>query len=287
MVSVRQLRRRIRSVENTSKVTNAMQLIAASKMRKAQVAALASRDYAVKIQEVIADLEAQPRDSDQSHPLLERREISRIEILHLTPDRGLCGGLHGNLNRSVGQFIVQSRPTSVSVIVAGRKGRDFMIRTGQDVKALFTGIDDQPTMADVLPMSNILLNDFVEGTVDEVYIAFPRFVSTVVQEPVIMRLLPVDPAELPTASRVGYIYEPGAREVLNSLLPRFVEMEVYHAFLELVASEHSARMVAMRNATDAANDLIDDLTLAMNKVRQESITGELLDMIGGTLALEG
>ncbi|SVA49258.1 uncharacterized protein METZ01_LOCUS102112, partial [marine metagenome] len=270
MVSVRQLRRRIRSVENTSKVTNAMQLIAASKMRKAQVAALASRDYAVKIQEVIADLEAQPRDSDQSHPLLERREISRIEILHLTPDRGLCGGLHGNLNRSVGQFIVQSRPTSVSVIVAGRKGRDFMIRTGQDVKALFTGIDDQPTMADVLPMSNILLNDFVEGTVDEVYIAFPRFVSTVVQEPVIMRLLPVDPAELPTASRVGYIYEPGAREVLNSLLPRFVEMEVYHAFLELVASEHSARMVAMRNATDAANDLIDELTLAMNKVRQES-----------------
>jgi len=120
-----------------------------------------------------------------------------------------------------------------------------------------------------------------------VYIAFPRFVSTVVQEPVIMRLLPVDPAELPTASKVGYIYEPDAREVLNSLLPRFVEMEVYHAFLELVASEHSARMVAMRNATDAAKDLIDDLTLAMNKVRQESITGELLDMIGGTLALEG
>ena len=286
MASIRQIRRRIRSIENTGKVTKAMEMIAASRMRRAQASVLAGRPYSEKIQEVIAHLAAQPGEDEGVQPLLERRPVNRIEVLHISPDRGLCGGMHSNLNRRVGQFILEQQ-VPVTAIVVGRKGRDFMVRYGQDVKAVFINMGDRPSVADTLATSQMVINDYAEGTVDEVYMSYVEFVSTTVQRPVVTRLLPITPADLPAAERVGYIYEPNSLTVLGSLLPRFVEMQVYHALLELIASEQSARMVAMRNATENAGEMVQDLTLLANKVRQESITNELLDILGGVAAVGG
>ncbi len=287
MPSVRDLRNRIRSVGNTSKVTNAMSLIAASKMRRAQIAVTQGRPYAEKIQEVIGHLAAQPgEDAMAAHPLLQVRPVQRVGILVISPDRGLCGGMHGNLNRRVAQFILdQSSPARV--IVVGRKGRDFMVRYGQDVQAVFTDMGERPVLADTTAISHLLIDGYSQGEVDEVYLAYTKYVSTMTQQSVVEKLLPVTPADLTAGERVGYIYEPDNLMVLGSLLPRFIEMEVYHALLESIASEQSARMVAMRAATDNANELLDDLTLDMNKLRQDSITNELLDLVGGQIALEG
>ena len=287
MPSVKDIRRRIRSVENTGKVTNAMSLVAASKMRRAQQAVTQGRPFAQKILEVIAHLAAQP--ADESGPvqnLLQVRPVQRVGIVVVSPDRGLCGGMHANLNRRVDQFI-REQQSPVRVIAVGRKGRDFVVRTGQDVQAVFTDLGERPELADTIAISQLVIDSYSQGEVDEVHLAFTRFVSTVSQVPEVVRLLPVTPAELTGAERVGYIYEPDNLTVLENLLPRFVEMEVYHSILESIASEQSSRMVAMRAATDNAAELVDDLTLVMNKVRQDSITNELLDLIGGAMALEG
>ncbi|MBL16838.1 MAG: ATP synthase F1 subunit gamma [Chloroflexi bacterium] len=287
MPSVRDIRRRIRSVDNTAKVTNAMSLIAASKMRRAQSNVLEGRPYSVKIQEVIANLAAQPMDDqDGAQPLLAVRTVERSTILMVSPDRGLCGGLHANLNRRVGQFMLEQQ-VPVQAIAVGRKGRDFMARTNQDLKATFTDLGETPLLIDTHAISHMVIESYCEGETDEIYLAYTNFVSTMVQEPVIEKLLPIAPAELTSAQSVGYIYEPGNIAVLHNLLPRFVEMQIYHAILEAIASEQSARMVAMRAATDNASELAGDLTLTMNKLRQESITNELLDLIGGQIALEG
>ena len=284
MPSVRDIRRRIRSVENTSKVTNAMSLIAASKMRRAQQAVTQGRPFAEKIQEVIAHVAAQPTDeSGVVHSLLQARPVQRVGVLVISPDRGLCGGLHANLNRAVAQFIL-AQGVPVRVIAAGRKGRDFMLRTGQDVQAVFTDLGERPELADTTAISSLVINAYAGEELDEVYLAYTKFASTVSQDPVVERLLPVAPSELSGAERVGYIYEPDSLSVLETLLPRFVEMQVYHSLLESIASEQSARMVAMRNATDNANGLVEDLTLVMNKLRQDSITNELLDLVGGQIA---
>ncbi|MDP7587318.1 MAG: ATP synthase F1 subunit gamma [SAR202 cluster bacterium] len=287
MPSVRDIRRRIRSVDNTAKVTNAMSLIAASKMRRAQSNVLEGRPYSVKIQEVIANLAAQPMDDqDGAQPLLAVRTVERSTILMVSPDRGLCGGLHANLNRRVGQFMLEQQ-IPVQAIAVGRKGRDFMARTNQNLKATFTDLGETPLLIDTHAISHMVIESYCEGETDEIYLAYTNFVSTMVQEPVIEKLLPIAPAELTSAQSVGYIYEPGNITVLHNLLPRFVEMQIYHAILEAIASEQSARMVAMRAATDNASELAGDLTLTMNKLRQESITNELLDLIGGQIALEG
>ena len=287
MPSERDIRRRIRSVQNTGKVTNAMSLIAASKMRRAQTAVIDGRPFAEKIQEVIAHLAAQPdEDAISAHPLLQERPVQRTGVLVISPDRGLCGGMHANLNRSVGQFILNQQAPA-RVIVVGRKGRDFMVRYGQDVKAVFTDLAERPVLADILAISHLVIDSYTEGEVDEVYLSYSKYISLMSQQPVIEKLLPVAPADLTSPERVGYIYEPSNLMVLGSLLPRFVEMEVYHALLESIASEQSARMVAMRNATDNANGLVDDLTLVMNKLRQDTITNQLLDLVGGQIALEG
>jgi F-type H+-transporting ATPase subunit gamma len=281
------MRRRIRSVQNTGKVTNAMSLIAASKMRRAQMSVTQGRPFAEKIQEIITHLAAQPSDEGGAiHPLLQERPVQRVGLLVISPDRGLCGGLVGNLNRVVGQFMLdQAAP--VTAIVAGRKSRDFMVRSGQDVKAVFTDLPERPDLADTTAISHLVIDAYTEGEVDEVHLAYTQFVSTVSQTPVIERLLPVTPASLTGQEKVGYIYEPDSLTVLGNLLPRFVEMEIYHSLLESIASEQSSRMVAMRNATDNANELMNDMTLVMNKIRQDSITNELLDLIGGQIALEG
>ena len=286
MPSVRDIRRRIRSVDNTAKVTNAMSLIAASKMRRAQSNVLDGRPYSVKIQEVIAHLAAQPTDDpDGAQPLLAVRTVEKSTVLMISPDRGLCGGLHANLNRRVGQFIMEQQ-VPVQAIAVGRKGRDFMARTNQDLKATFTDLGETPLLIDTNAISHMVIDSYSEGETDEIYLAYTNFVSTMVQQPVIEKLLPIAPAELTAAESVGYIYEPGNLAVLQNLLPRFVEMQIYHAILEAIASEQSARMVAMRAATDNARELSGDLTLTMNKLRQENITNELLDLIGGQMALE-
>ena len=287
MPSVRDIRRRIRSVDNTGKVTNAMSLIAASKMRRAQNSVVQGRPYAEKIYDIIAHLAAQPQEDGAAlHPLLEVRPVRRIGLLAITPDRGLAGGMHSSINRRVAQFIL-SRPEPTRSIAIGRKGRDFMARYGQDLLAVFADLGDRPTVADTTPISRMLIDNFVSGEMDEVYLVYTRFISTMSQEPVVEQLLPVTPSALSGSDSSGYIYEPDSLTVLGSLLPQFVDMEVYHALLESIASEQSARMVAMRNATDNAKSLSGDLTLVMNKLRQDSITNELLDLIGGQIAQEG
>ncbi len=284
MPSVRDIRRRIRSVENTAKITKAMSMIAASKMRRAQEMALRSRPYSERMRSLLSDLAAQPHDEDALHPLLQRREPEKVSLVLITPDRGLTGGLHSKINRAAAQFIID-QPGAARVVAVGRKGRDFMVRTGQDVQAVFSDLGDRPTLLDVAPIARIVIDDYASGSADAVHVVYADFVSATLQTPVVEPLLPVTPAELPAEQAVGYIYEPAAADVLSALLPRFVEMQLYHALLESIASEQSARMVAMRSATDNANDMVVDLTLEMNKARQENITTELLDIVGGAAAV--
>ena len=259
-------------------------MIATSKMRRAQERGLAGRPYAEKIHQVIADLAALPETGRALHPLLQTRPVSKIAVVHITPDRGLCGGLHATINRRIASFILE-QTVPVTLIIVGRKGLDFMRRHQRDIHAEFTQLGDRPSLLDTLPISRIIIDDYTNGVIDLVYLVYARFISTMIQRPILEQILPVEPAAIPRAQNVDYIYEPGPHMVLGELLPRFVEMQVYHAILESIASEQSARMVAMRNATDNANELISDLTLMYNKARQESITKELLDIIGGAAAL--
>jgi len=263
-----------------------MEMIAASKMKRAQERTLAARPYAEKIKQVLADLAAQTRVGEESHPLLVKRPvINKIAVVHMTPDRGLCGGLVANVNRGVARFIID-KGIPVSNIAVGRKGRDFMLRTGQQVRAEFINLSDKPSVADILPVARIVVDDYTAGLVDEVYVSYTSFVNTVSQKPAIFKLLPIEPAVFEAGKNNEYIYEPSSEEVIAELLPRFIEMSLYHALLEAIASEQSARMVAMRNATDNAHELIGELTLKYNKARQEMITKELLDIVGGVAALE-
>ncbi len=284
MANIRLIRRRIRGVQSTAKITRAMEMIATSKMRRAQEAGLAGRPYSEKISQVLADLAALPQAGDSLHPLLQRRPVTKIAIVHITPDRGLCGGLNANINRRTASFILE-QSVPVTLIAVGRKGLYFMRRYGRDIRAEFTRLGDRPSLLDTLPIPRIIIDDYTNGVIDLVYLAYTRFISTMTQRPILQQLLPVEPATIPRAQNVDYIYEPSPALVLGELLPRFVEMEVYHAILESIASEQSARMVAMRNATDNANELIQDLTLMYNKARQEAITNELLDITGGAVAL--
>ena len=284
MISPRILRRRIRSIQSTAKITRAMEMIATAKMRRAQEQALAGRPYNDKISQVIADLAAQPASGGASHPLLEIREAKKIAIVHMTSDRGLCGGLNTNINRHTGNFIL-GQDVPVSLVTVGSKGRDFMRRAQRDIRAEFTRISDRPTLLETLPISHIIIDDYTTGYVDRVYIAYSKFINMMLQQPMLELLLPVEPAIIPKTESTEYIYEPHAQYVLGELLPRFVEMKVYHAILESIASEQSARMTAMRSATENANELITDLTLTLNKARQDMITKELLDISGGVEVL--
>jgi F-type H+-transporting ATPase subunit gamma len=284
MISTRVLRRRIRSIQSTAKITRAMEMIATAKMRRAQDQALAGRPYSDKITQVIADLAAEFSGDNAAHPLLEKRNVNKIAVIHITSDRGLCGGLNANMNRLSGRFILEQK-IPVTLVTVGKKGRDFMYRQRQDVRAEFTKISDRPAMLDTLPISRIITDDYSTGYVDQVYLAYTRFVTTMVQNPTLELLLPIEPASMPKTETSEYIYEPDPSFVLNQLLPRYVEMRVYHAILEAIASEQSARMVAMRSATDNANDVMQELTLILNKARQEMITTELLDITGGVESL--
>lgn len=284
MANIRLIRRRIKGVQSTAKITRAMEMIATLKMRRAQERGLAGRPYSDKISQVLADLAALSRGTEAPHPLLQSRPVNKIAVVHITPDRGLCGGLNANINRLTASFILgQSVP--VTLITVGRKGLEFMRRYNRDIRAEFSQLGDQPNLLDTLPIARIVIDDYTNGVVDQVYLVYTQFISTMVQKPFMKQILPVEPAAIPQAQNVDYIYEPNPAAVLGELLPRFVEMQIYHAILESIASKQSAQMVAMRNATDNANELIEDLTLMYNKARQESITKELLDITGGAAAL--
>ena len=285
MVSPKILRRRIRSVQSTAKITRAMEMIATAKMKKAQDSAIAGRPYSDKIMQVIADLSAQAAAGGATHPLLISRPSKKIGIIHITSDRGLCGGLNTNLNRLVGSFILDQN-VPVTVITVGTKGRDFMRRSMREMRAEFIKINDRPKLADTMSISQIIIEDYTNGLYDQVYVAYSKFVNLMTQKPKLELLLPVNPASLPKTVSPEYIFEPNALNVLGELLPRFVEMQVYHAILESKASEQSARMMAMRNATDNAYDVISELTLTLNKARQEMITKELLDIVAGVEGLK-
>jgi F-type H+-transporting ATPase subunit gamma len=284
MANIQALRRRIRSIQGTTKIVRAMEMVATAKMRRTQQRALAGRPYTEKIRQVIADLAVEPGIRGKVLPLLEKREVKKIALVHIGTDRGLCGGLNTNLNRLVGEFILGQK-VPVNVITVGRKARAFARIAKLDVRAEFSGISDRATMLETMPISRVVIDDYSKGEAGLIYLAYPRFVSTMLQRPTIEALLPIEPAKLPPGQVAEFIYEPDPFSVLNELLPRFVEMEVYHAILELIASEQSARMVAMRNAGDNAEDLIKDLALSLNKARQEMITKEICDISGGAEAL--
>ncbi len=282
MATIRQIRRRIRSVGSTAKITKAMELVAASKMRRAQERALAGRPYAERLTWVLADLaETLPlADEESLPPLLQRRELQAAGIVLITPNRGLCGGLPTSVNRKASALTLDlGVPTKF--VAVGKKGRDFFRRANVSIRAEFTELSDYPEYQEILPIARVVMDDYVAGEFDKVFLVYPYFVNTMNQEPMVRQLLPVELPEEEATRAVDYIYEPGRAEVLAELLPRYVEMEIYEAILEGIASEQSARMVAMRNATDAAEEMIEDLTLTYNKARQEQITNELLDIVGG------
>ncbi len=263
-----------------------MQLIAASKMRRAQQAAHEGRAYAEKIQDVLADL-VRGLDLTELPPgaaLLAERPVKKALLVLITPDRGLCGGLVSNILRAAGQAIRDS-DVPVATVSVGRKGETFVVRTGSELKAAFR-VSDRPSFLETTPVTRMVVEEFRKQGADRVLLAYSDFISTAVQRPVVRQILPVKPGDIQDITPVEYIYEPGPGAVLERLVPRYLETEVYHAVLEAVASEQSARMVAMQKATDAADEFVIDLTLDLNKARQEQITGELLDIVGGVNAVQ-
>ena len=284
MASLRDLRRRIRSVQNTRKITKAMELVAASKLRRAQERVTAARPYAEEITSVMAEL--MRRSPEYKHPYLMVRPVQRRVVILVTSDRGLAGALNSNNNR-LALRTMNDAGVPVAVVTVGRKGRDIMRRLRRELVAEVSNIGDRPTMGDVLPAIRVAMEAYEKGEADQVDVVYARFVNAGRQEATLRRVLPVEPPEGAREVAADFIYEPEPRDVLDALLPRYVESQVYQAVLENLASEQAARMVAMRNASDNANELIDDLTLTANKVRQATITTELMEVVGGAAALEG
>lgn len=287
MASLRDIRRRIRSVRNLQQITKAMELVAASRMRRAQQRVLASRPYETAMRQMIAQLGAARRDSDLLHPLLVQRPVRRVGLVMLTTDRGLCGALNANTIRRGAEFLLQTQEP-VEVVTVGRKGQDFLSRRGRQLRATFTALGDQPDYMSIVPIARVVMDDYASGSIDAAYLLYPLFVNTVVQRPELVQLLPITAPTLSEEERrrgVEYIFEPDPRQILDKLLPRFVEVEIYQAILETMASEQSARMVAMRNANDNAKDLINNLTLTYNQARQAAITGEVLEIASAAEAM--
>jgi len=289
MSSTRDLRRRIKSVKNTAQITKAMQMVAASKMRKAQRAALAGRPYAQAMNEVLAALAAD--EADIAAPEMHKREVRHRGVIVVSTDRGLCGSLNSNLLREAAKF---DRDTTLFIAV-GRKGAQFLGRTRRRLVAEF-GYKDVPSYDEARTIAKFAKDLFIKGEVDRVDVLFTKFVTTLTQQPDLLPLLPI--GERPTVTAATalagagavaesqiFVFEPSAEEVMRSLLPHYLNFEVYHILLEARASEHSARMVAMKNATDNAEQLIKDLTLDYNKMRQAAITNELLEISTAQMAL--
>jgi F-type H+-transporting ATPase subunit gamma len=291
MPSTRDIRRRIKSVKNTAQITKAMQMVAASKMRKAQMAALAGRPYANLMNEVLSALVS--GNKDFSHPLLEKREVKKRCVIVISTDKGLCGGLNSSLMREAAKL-----PPDTVFITAGRKASQFIARTKRALLAEFT-YKDVPAFAEARAISKFARDIYIKGEVDQVDILFTNFVSTLVQKPEARQFLPISEIKqvkagigadagqpaAPQSSSGEFVFEPDQEQVLGALLPHSLNFEVYQILLECKASEHSARMVAMKNATDNANQFIKDLTLEYNKLRQANITKELLEISSAAMAM--
>jgi len=289
MPSTRDIRRRIKSVKNTAQITKAMQMVAASKMRKAQQAALAGRPYARLMNRVLAEVASETREV--THPFLEKREGARRCVILVSTDKGLCGGLNSNLMREAAKF-----DTGAVFIAAGRKGSQFLVRTKRQMVAEFT-FKDAPLFAEARAISKFAGDLFLKDEVDRVDIVFTNFVSTLVQKPEVRQLLPISEVG-PVQAGMGadkagslpeqtgeFLFEPNQEQVLAALLPHSLNFQIYQILLEAKASEHSARMVAMKNATDNALQFIKDLTLEYNKLRQANITKELLEITSAAMAM--
>jgi len=283
MPSERDLRRRLRSIRNIRQVTQAMQTVAASRMRRAQTAVAASRPYEERLRTVLNDLG--PYADPEFEPLLARRPVKRVLVVLVTSDRGLVGAMNTNLLRATLRFI-QTKP-AVSWLAVGRKGIAAVRRVRGSAVAEFQGLGDRPTSTETGVISRVLRDEFTSANVDEVHLAFTRFVNTLRQVPTIRRILPLVPEEedIDELPPLQYIFEPDPATVLNAILPRLIDVTVYQSVLESIASEQSARMVAMRNATENAGELIDELQLASNKARQSKITKEMLEIASGAEAL--
>jgi F-type H+-transporting ATPase subunit gamma len=290
MPSTRDIRRRIKSVKNTKQITKAMQMVAASKMRRAQQAALAGRHYATLMNQVLGNVTF--RAGDFTHPLMEKREVKKRGVIVISSDKGLCGALNSNLLREAGKFPKES----TIYVTAGRKAAQFVARTRRQLAAEFT-YKDTPLFGEARAISRFARESFLKGEVDQVDVLFTKFVSTLTQKPELRQLLPVGEIKavavgLPLAAppeelrhdATEFLFEPGAEEVLGALLPHSLNFRIYQMLLESKASEQSARMVAMKNATDNAEQLIKDLTLEYNKMRQASITNELLEISSAAMA---
>jgi F-type H+-transporting ATPase subunit gamma len=282
MASQRDIRRRINAARNIKQITRAMQFVAASKLRRAQEATLAARPYSEKIDEVLADIAAVLGPED--HPLLADPAGKKRLLILITTDRGLAGPLNTNTIRFVAREITGEQG-DLSVVSVGRKGRDAMRRSRVPIEAHFAGFGDKPSFADVLPLARLITDDFLSGEYGRIDLIYSTFISTLAQRPVMVQLLPIKAAE-DTEGIPGnqFIFEPSPAAVLEQLLPRYVATRLFQAVLEAKASEESSRMVAMKNATENAEELIDDLTLAYNKVRQSNITREMIEIATGARA---
>ncbi len=288
MATLRDIRRRIRSVESTQKITRAMKLVAAAKLRRAQERILAARPYAGKMAELLGNLvSATDTGGDAPHPLLARREGPRRQIVVITADKGLAGAFNSNVVRRALDFIRQSNATEVTLVVVGRKGRDFFRRRGYAIKHEMLGFWDRLAYSHASELADYFMKQYLDGEVDELHLMYNEFRSVAVQRPVREQLLPIPRVEGGgEAGPVDYIYEPGPDAILDDLLPRHVRTQVFRALMESLAGEYGARMTAMEAATKNAKEMIGVLTIQYNKARQEKITKELLDIVGGAEALK-
>jgi len=287
MAGSKEIRTKIKSVENTRKITKAMEMVAASKMRKAQDRMRAARPYAEKIRNVAAHLsKAHP---EYKHPFLVHREkVANVGIIVVSSDKGLCGGLNTNVLRlSLNQMKAwENEGKGVVVSAIGNKGFGFMGRVGANVKSHVTGLGDRPHMEKLIGPVKLLLDAYIAGEIDQLFIVYTRFINTMKQEPVVEQLLPLSGEQLGSAEgHWDYIYEPEAKSVVDELMTRYVESLVFHAVAENMASEQSARMVAMKSASDNAKNVIGELKLVYNKARQAAITKEISEIVGGAAAV--
>ena len=297
MPSTREIKRRIGSIRNIGQITKAMQMVATSKMRRAQERVQQARPYADQLRGMVSRLaRAAGEDIGDGAALMAERPVRKIGYVLITPDSGLCGALPSNINRRAVHSIqdVQHElaekggPTpDVDFVAVGRKGRDFVVRSPYNLLAEFTNYGVLPGLSDAAAIAQVAVDAFIKGDVDVVYLVYAKFVNTVSQVPTVVKLLPVEPPteEGDEKKNVEYIYEPDPQSLFEALLPRYVDIQVYQAILESLASQWSAQMVAMKNATDSASDLLEDLKLTYNKARQASITTQILEVVSGAEAL--